>query len=496
MFLHDLTIKNVHEGLLNKEFSAFELAKEFFEYIEYKDKEIGAYLSLDKDGAYAAAEKTDIAIAKNEEIGLLAGVPLAIKDNILIEGLPATAGSKILENYRAAYDATVIEKLKKENAVFLGKTNMDEFAMGSSTENSAFGITKNPHDLKRVPGGSSGGSAAAVAAHMAVAALGSDTGGSIREPASFCGVVGLKPTYGSVSRYGLITMASSLDQIGPLTKTVEDAEILFDAIKGKDEFDSTSVNYELRMKNYELENIRKLKIGLPKEYFISGLDKEVERAAESAINPIKSLKLEFKEILLPHTKYALSCYYIIMPAEVSANLARFDGIRYGSRSKKAETFAELYKKTRGEGFGQETRRRIILGTFVLSSGYYDAYYAKAQKVRRLIKNDFDEAFKKVDVILTPVAPTSAFKIGEKTKDPLSMYLSDIFTIPVNLAGLPAISIPVRQETRDNSDGRPASEPRLQRRGRQGLPVGFQLIGKPFCEADILSLGKFYEKVVD
>ncbi|OGM91056.1 aspartyl/glutamyl-tRNA amidotransferase subunit A [Candidatus Wolfebacteria bacterium RIFCSPLOWO2_01_FULL_45_19] len=470
--LHDLTIKKVHDGLLSKEFSALELAKEFFEYIAYKDKEVGAYLTLDKDGAYVMAEKTDIAIAKGEEIGVLSGVPLAVKDNMLIEGLPATAASKILENYRAAYDATVIEKLKKENAVFLGKTNLDEFAMGSSTENSAFGITKNPHDLKRVPGGSSGGSAAAVAAHMAVAALGSDTGGSIRQPASFCGVVGLKPTYGAVSRYGLIALASSLDQIGPLTKTVEDAAILFNAIRGKDEMDATSVDLNLESGIWNLEKVRKLKIGLPKEYFVAGLDKEVEKAVQNAIDSIKSLKIEFKEISLPHTKYALSCYYIIMPAEASANLARFDGIRYGSRAKKAENLPELYKKTRGEEFGAEARRRIILGTFVLSSGYYDAYYAKAQKVRRLIKNDFDETFKEVDIILTPVAPTPAFKIGEKTEDPLSMYLSDIFTIPVNLAGLPAISIPVKTE----------------------LPVGFQLIGKPFCEADILSLGQFYEKI--
>jgi len=486
MKLHNLTIKKAHEGLLNKEFSAFELTKEFFEYIEYKDKEIGAYLLLDKDGAYAAAEKTDIAIAKGEKIGSLAGISLAIKDNILVEGLPATAASKILENYRAAYDATVVEKLKNEKAVFLGKTNLDEFAMGSSTENSAFGITKNPHDLKRVPGGSSGGSAAAISAHMAVAALGSDTGGSIRQPASFCGVVGFKPTYGAVSRYGLIAMASSLDQIGPITKTVEDAEILFDVIKGKDDFDSTSIiKREAGSMKHELEAVRKLKIGLPKEYFITGLDKEVEKEVRAAIDAIKSLKIEFKEISLPHTKYALSCYYIIMPAEVSANLARFDGMRYGSRAK-AENLSELYEKTRGERFGEEVRRRIILGTFVLSSGYYDAYYEKAQKVRRLIKNDFDKAFKEVDVILTPVAPTAAFKIGEKTSDPLSMYLSDIFTIPVNLAGLPAISIPVRQETR-NLSLRQADK-------RQVLPVGFQLIGKPFHEADILSLGKFYERI--
>ncbi len=485
MHLHDLTIKKVHEGLLKKEFSAFEITKEFFDYIAYKDKETGAYLSLDKDGALAAAEKVDVAIARGEEIGALAGTPLAIKDNILIEGLPATAASKILENYRAAYDATVIEKLKKEKAVFLGKTNLDEFAMGSSTENSAFQTTKNPHDSERVPGGSSGGSAAAVAAHMAVAALGSDTGGSIRQPAGFCGDVGLKPTYGAVSRYGLIAMASSLDQIGPITKTAEDAAILFKAIAGKDDFDSTTSekadSYGDELVNPRLQDIKNLKVGLPKEYFIDGLDSNVAAALQSAIGSLKSLGIQFKEVSLPHTKYALSCYYIIMPAEVSANLARFDGIRYGAKRQATsdKSLSDLYKKTRGEGFGKEVRRRIILGTFVLSSGYYDAYYAKAQKARRMIRDDFDSAFGDVDVILTPVAPTPAFKIGEKIDDPLSMYLSDIFTIPINLAGLPAVSIPVRQVTSDK---------------RQDLPIGFQLIGRPFREADILGVAQFYEKI--
>lgn len=476
MRLRDLTIKKFHDGLLKKEFSAFEIAKEFFDYIESADQKIGAFLSLAESEALAQAEKVDIALAKGEVIGDLAGIPLAVKDNILIEGRPATAASKILENYRAAYDATVIAKLKNAGAVFLGKTNMDEFAMGSSTENSAFKITKNPHDLERVPGGSSGGSAAAVAAHFAVAALGSDTGGSIRQPASFCGVVGLKPTYGAVSRHGLIAMASSLDQIGPLAKTVEDAAIIFKNISGIDEYDSTTVpaDYGDELLNPQLEKIKKFKIGLPEEYFISGLAPEVSKAMESAIASLKSLGIEFKEISLPNTKYALSCYYIIMPAEVSANLARFEGIRYGSRSE-AKNLLELYKENRGQGFGKEVQRRIMLGTFVLSAGYYDAYYSKAQKVRRLIKDDFDRAFEKVDVILTPVAPTPAFKIGEKSGDPLSMYLSDIFTIPVNLAGLPAISIPVDK--------------------RQGnLPIGFQLIGKHFREADILGIGQYYENL--
>ena len=477
MYLHDLTIKSFHEGLLAKKFTALEMAQNFFKWIGERDKEIGAFLSLDKEAAYLQAEKTDLEIAKGKPVEMLAGVPLAIKDNILIEGQPATAASKILENYKAAYDATVIKKLRQAGAVFLGKTNMDEFAMGSSTENSAFQKTKNPHDTTRVPGGSSGGSAAAVAAHMAVAALGSDTGGSIRQPADFCKIVGLKPTYGAVSRYGLIAMASSLDQIGPLAKTVEDAAYLFKTIHGQDIFDATSVaaNYGEELLNPSLENIRELKIGLPEEYFKGGLEKSIETKLNSVIKQLETLKLKFKKISLPHTKYALSCYYIIMPAEVSANLARFDGVRYSRSSNLRESASEnpresalrdLYFKSRSLGFGPETKRRIILGTFVLSSGYYDAYYAQAQKARALIKQDFEKAFKEVDIILTPVSPTPPFKLGEKVSDPLQMYLSDIFTIPVNLAGLPAITI----------------------------PPGFQLIGKHWREADILGLGQFYERI--
>lgn len=359
---------------------------------------------------------------------------------------------------------------------------MDEFAMGSSTENSAFQKTKNPCDLSRVPGGSSGGSAAAVAAHMALGALGSDTGGSIRQPAAFCGVVGLKPTYGAVSRYGLIAMASSLDQIGPLAHTVEDAAEIFNIIKGKDHYDATSVAFE--NKELSLSEMKNKVVGLPSEYFIEGLEPEVKTQVDEAIAKIKSLGLKIKPISLPHTKYALSVYYIIMPAEVSSNLARFDGIRYSPVNgvpRGVHSLAELYKKNRSVGFGAESKRRIILGTFVLSSGYYDAYYAKAQKVRALIKQDFNEAFKDVDIILTPVTPTRAFKFGEKTDDPLAMYLSDIFTIPANLAGLPAISIPVR-----SSMSLVASTP--------SLPVGFQLIGKHFHENDILSLGQMYERM--
>ena len=475
--LHDLTVKRFREGLENKEFSAYEIIKALFDYIDLRDKEVDAYLTLNRDNALEAAAKVDVAVAEGRELPPLAGVPLAIKDNMLIEGLPATAGSKILEHYTAAYDATVIKKLRGAGAIFLGKTNLDEFAMGSSTENSAFKVTKNPHDLTRVPGGSSGGSAAAVASHMAVAALGSDTGGSIREPAAFCGVVGMKPTYGAVSRYGLIAMASSLDQIGPIAKTVEDAAILFKQIAGHDPNDATSapdIVYGDDLLNPSLEKMRELTIGVPEEYFVPGMDEEVANAVQGAVKEFESLKVRVKKISLPHTKHALSVYYIIMPAEVSTNLSRFDGIRYGDRAK-AENLMDLYYRDRGAGFGPEPKRRIILGTFVLSAGYYDAYYAKAQKVRALIKKDFNEAFKSVDVILTPVAPTPAFKIGEKTDDPLQMYLSDIFTIPVNLAGLPGISIPVN--------------------GREGkLPIGFQLIGKPWHEADILGLGMFYERL--
>jgi aspartyl-tRNA(Asn)/glutamyl-tRNA(Gln) amidotransferase subunit A len=479
--LRDLTIKKFHEGLLAKKFSALEIAQAFFAHIKARDKEIGAYLTLTEELAARAAEAADLAIAKGEGVGGLAGVPLAIKDVILIADERATAASKVLENYVAAYDAGVIRKLKDEHAVFLGKTNMDEFAMGASTENSAFQVTHNPHDLERVPGGSSGGSAAAVAAHMAVAALGSDTGGSIRQPASFCGVVGLNPTYGAVSRSGLIAMTSSLDQIGPLTKTVEDAAILFKAIAGPDPMDATSApsEYGDELLNPDLGKIKKLTVGLPEEYFSGGIAPEVTREVEGAIEKLRSLGLRFKTVSLPHTKYGISCYYIVVPAEVSSNLARFDGIRYARAGKGAATLAELYREQKGRGFGTETKRRIILGTFVLSSGYYDAYYEKAQRVRTLIRRDFDEAFKQVDVLLTPVAPTPAFKIGEKADDPLAMYLSDVFTIPAKLAGVPAISIPTKPPG--------ALVPK-------GLPVGFQLIGKKWREADLLGIGQFYEKL--
>lgn len=474
MNIEDLTIKKFNKGFINKEFSALEVAEEFFRKIEKKDKEIGAYITLLKDEALLAAERADLALSRGEETSPLTGVPIAVKDNILIKGSRTTAASRILNNYVASYDAGVIKKLKKQMAVFLGKTNLDEFAMGSSTENSGLGLTRNPLDLDRVPGGSSGGSAAAVAAGEAVAALGSDTGGSIRQPAAFCGVVGLKPTYGAVSRHGLIAMASSLDQIGPITKTVEDAAILFNFIRGKDIYDATSRDFDFDEIGFnELKN---LTVGIPKEYFSDDLDRDVTEGVERAIQALKSLGLKFKEVSLPYTEYALACYYIIMPAEVSTNLARFDGIRY-NRTVEGKSLRDIYFKERGEGFGAEAKRRILLGTFVLSAGYYDAYYGKAQKVRALIKGDFDKVFKEVDLLVTPTTPTPAFKIGEKIKDPLSMYLSDIFTVPANLAGVPALSVPVSNYfSKDN------------------LPVSFQLIGNYWQESVILGVGRYYEKI--
>ncbi len=465
-----LTIRAFHDGLKSREFSAQEALEGLYEEIDEKDPEIGAYLSFGRDAARKEAERIDIMIADGKEIPLLAGVPLAIKDNILVKGEPCTAASKILKDYIAAYDATVIVKLRAQGVVFVGKTNMDEFAMGSSTENSAFKITKNPRDLSKVPGGSSGGSAAAVAADMAVAALGSDTGGSIRQPADFCGVVGLKPTYGAVSRYGLIPMASSLDQIGPLTKTVEDAALLFSAISGKDPHDATSVEktYGEELVNPKFEHIRAMTVGLPEEYFTDGIAKEVRERIEGVIAAIGSLKVRFKKISLPHTPHALAAYYTIMPAEVSSNLARFEGIRYARLPEVAAeaNILERYIQNRNHGFGNEAKRRIMLGAFVLSSGHYDAYYAQAQKVRALIRRDFDEVFKEVDMVLTPVSPSLPFALGEKKNDPVEMYLSDIFTVTANLAGLPALVV----------------------------PPGFQLIGKPFHEADILGLGMEYERI--
>ena len=444
--------------------------KAFLNRIGKLDKKISAFLTITEDSALLEAKKIDDLISAGKNISILAGIPLSVKDNILVDGVRTTCASKILKNYIAPYDATCIKKLKKLGAIILGKTNLDEFAMGASTENSAFFPTKNPHDLTRVSGGSSGGSAAAVAADLCCYALGSDTGGSIRQPASFCGVVGLKPTYGAVSRYGLVAFASSLDQIGPITKTAEDAKVVFNAISGKDSLDSTSV--ELRIKNYELR-IKDLRIGIPKEYFVEGMDKEVEKIIGQSIEKIEKMGAKIEEISLPHTKYVIPAYYLINTSEASANLSRYDGIKYGLSKTGNKNLLDVYLQSREDGFGDEVKRRIMLGTYALSAGYYDAYYLKAERIRTLIIEDFNAVFKKVDVILTPTAPTPAFKIGEKNTDSLSMYLCDIFTASVNLVGLPAVSVPVGFT-------------------KSRLPVGLQIIGKPFEENKILEISKIYE----
>ncbi len=468
------TISEIHKGFITKQFSSLELTRFYLDKIKKENDNLNDFLNLTEKLALEQVKKVDDKIAAGEKIGNLEGIPVAIKDNILVDGYKTTAGSKILENYIAPYDATVIKKLKEIGVVIIGKTNLDEFAMGSSTENSAFGPTKNPVDTSRVPGGSSGGSAAAVAANHCVVALGSDTGGSVRQPASFCGAVGFKPSYGMVSRYGLIAMASSLDQIGPIARTVEDAKLVFSAIRGKDQMDSTTVDSsKFRIQNSKLRN---LKIGIPKEYFSQGITKEVKEIIEKAIKRFEESGFKTTEVSLPHTEYALAAYYIIMPAEVSANLARYDGIKYGY-SASSEQLLEYYLKTRAEGFGDEVRRRIVLGTYVLSAGYYEAYYGKAQKVRILIKQEFEKIFNPsadgVDILLTPTSPTVAFKMGEK-KDPLSMYLSDIYTIPASLAGLPAISMPIGNV--------------------ENLPVGLQIIGPQFQDDLVLEVGKIYESI--
>ena len=464
MELTDLTIRAAHDGLAAKKFSATELTKSYLEKIEKENDKFFAYLSVATELAQAAALAADERIAHGGDIPLLCGIPMAVKDLIMVDGLKCTAASKILENYVAPYDATVIMKLKNEGAVILGKTNLDEFAMGSSTETSAYGPTRNPRDTERVPGGSSGGSAAAIAANLCVAALGTDTGGSIRQPASFCGIVGLKPTYGAVSRYGAIAYASSLDQIGPMAKTVEDAQTVFEAIRGRDEMDGTSVDLRI-----DVQLKPKYRIGVPKEYFIKGMDPRVEAVIRAKLADLEKRGHEIVEISLPHAEYALACYYIIATSEASANLAKFDGIRFGYSAPEAKDIEGIYLESRGRGFGPEVRRRIMLGTYVLSAGYYDAYYVRAQKVRTLIKRDFDKAFQGVDAIIAPVSPTPAFKIGEKTDDPLQMYLSDIFTISINLAGVPSLAVPCGEAG--------------------GLPVGLQVIGKHFDESTLFNIGK-------
>ena len=468
--LKDLTIKKAHESLAKGEYSAVELATAYIEQIKKTDKDIHAYLEVYAD-VIEQAKVADKKI-KDGTASILTGIPVAVKDNILIKGKVASSASKILENYTAAYDATVIEKLKKEGVVFIGRTNMDEFAMGGSTENSAYGPTKNPYDLERVPGGSSGGSAAAVASNEALVALGSDTGGSIRQPASFCGLVGLKPTYGAVSRYGVMAMGSSLDQIGPFGKTVADAETLFNAIKGEDKMDSTSLPEE---KFEKIPADKKFKIGVPRDFLnMGGIDKDVVANFEESLKKLRSLGHTIVDIALPNLKYSLAVYYVIVPAEVSSNMARFDGMRYGKRVSGVSGI-EDYFLSREVGLGREVKRRIIIGTYVLSSGYYDAYYNKANIVMEIIKNDYKKAFEKVDVIATPTAPSVAFKIGEKIDDPLQMYLEDIFTVPINLAGVPAISVPSGVKNINGKD----------------LPIGMQFIANHAREDMLFAIGKSF-----
>ena len=477
MDLNSLTISSTRAGIQERKFTAASLAEALYKKIEVEDGSIHAYLTLSKERALGKAAEIDALADKGAPLPPLAGVPVAIKDVMVTRGVRSTAGSKILGNFIPPYDCTAVSRLEQAGAVILGKTNCDEFAMGSSTENSAYGPVANPHDKTRVPGGSSGGSAAAVAARTAVAALGSDTGGSIRQPAAFCGVVGLMPTYGRVSRYGLIAFASSLDHIGPLTRSAKDAAIVLRHIAGRDPLDSTSA--DVPVPDYEAELDKptgKLRLGVPKEYFAEGLDAEVRAAVESAIQQFAKAGCEVVPISLPHTSYAIPTYYVVATAEASSNLARFDGVRYGYRTAGASTLSQMYRKSRDEGFGTEVKRRIMLGTYALSAGYYDAYYLKAQKVRTLLTRDFEDAFKQVDAIVTPSTPTPAFKLGEKTDDPLAMYLNDIYTVTADLVGIPGISVPCGKS-------------------KSGLPIGLQILGRHFDEATILRLAHLYEESV-
>ncbi|MBU4332541.1 Asp-tRNA(Asn)/Glu-tRNA(Gln) amidotransferase subunit GatA [Patescibacteria group bacterium] len=507
MQLNNLTISKTHEFLVNKEVSAAELLDLYLERIKKVDVRVKAFITVSEKEARKQAQKVDKKISRGEELGILAGIPVGVKDLFCTQGIKTTAGSKILENYLPPYESTTTQRLLAQDAVIIGKTNLDEFAMGSSTENSGFGPTYNPWDLGRVPGGSSGGSAAAVAADECVYALGTDTGGSIRQPASFCGVVGLKPTYGRTSRYGVIAMASSLDTIGHLTKTVEDAAIVLKYIAGHDENDATTPEIPVADCLEDLKkSIAGLKIGVPGEYFITGIDAQVKERVEEAIKKFKELGAEIIDISLPLTEYAVACYYIIQPAEVSSNLARYDGIKYGHSAKDTKDLLDVYLKSRAQGFGAEAKRRIMLGAYTLSAGYYDAYYLQAQKVRTLIKRDFENAFEKVDVILTPTSPTTAFKLGERADDPLQMYLADIYTVSLNLYGGPGISVPCgfidpvryslkkesttlkdKDKIGNNNEGKKLSN------GVDSLPVGLQLIGKHFDEAAILRAAWHYEK---
>jgi aspartyl-tRNA(Asn)/glutamyl-tRNA(Gln) amidotransferase subunit A len=473
MPLYFRTLTELADQLAAKTITSTELTQAVIARTKAVDFQVKAFNSFDEADALSQAAASDTRRAAGQARGPLDGIPIGFKDVIAVAGQPLTASSKMLANFISPYDATVTQKLKQAGAVCWGRLNLDEFAMGSSTENSAFHTTRNPYDLERVPGGSSGGSAAALAAGEAIATLGSDTGGSIRQPAALCNVVGLKPTYGLVSRFGLIAFASSLDQIGPFTRTVEDSALLLRAIAGHDERDSTSFKTEIPDYRAALqEKPGPWRIGIPKEYFGEGLDPEVAAAVQTAVEYYKSIGCEIKDVSLPHTEYGVGVYYIIATAECSSNLARYDGVRYGHRSKEAKDILDVYFKSRAEGFGPEVKRRIILGTYVLSSGYYDAYYLRAQKVRTLIRNDFLEAYKSVDVILTPTSPTPAFKRGAKA-DPLAMYLCDVYTIGVNLAGLPGISVPCGFS-------------------RGGLPIGMQLIGQPFREADLLAVANAYD----
>lgn len=474
--LKGMTIEKAHAHLMKGDFTSVELTEAYLDVIKNRDTEVHAYLEVFND-AVGSAREADKRIANGDK-GMLVGIPVAVKDNILIKGKIASAASKMLENYHATYDATVIEKLRREGVVFIGRTNMDEFAMGGSTENSAYGATKNPHDVTRIAGGSSGGSAAAVAMDGAVFSLGSDTGGSIRQPASFCGVVGLKPTYGSVSRYGVMAMGSSLDQIGPITKTVADSEIVFNAIRGRDVKDGTTISedtYEKIANNGKKKPI----IGIPR-HFLSGdgIDKGVMKAFDQAVQILKNDGYEIKEIKLPNISYSLMVYYIIMPAEVSANMARFDGMRFGLYKEGANGIQDYFESRRA-GLGREVIRRILLGTYVLSSGYYDAYYNRANAVRNMITEDFLEAFKSVDAIITPTAPSPAFKIGEKTSDPIAMYLEDIFTVTANLTGLPAISVPIKPQGAVEYSG-------------TNMPIGLQITARHGCESTLFEIGKDVE----
>ena len=475
MEITELTVHELQDKLKSKEISITDITKAYIERIEQKENDVQAFVTVLKDEALEQAKDIQEKVETGKIKGEFAGIPIGIKDNMCTKGIKTTCSSRMLENFISPYDATVVEKIKNENIIDLGKLNMDEFAMGGSTEYSYFKKTKNPWNLNKVPGGSSGGSAAAVAANMVPWALGSDTGGSIRQPSSFCGVVGLKPTYGLVSRYGLVAFASSLDQIGPITKDVQDAAMLLNIIAGHDERDSTSANREKVDYTKALTgNVKGLKIGVPKEFFGEGINEEVKASLQKAIEKYKELGAQVEEFSLDIAKYALATYYIIACAEASSNLGRFDGIRYGYRTPEYKDLKDLYRKSRSEGFGPEVKRRIILGTYVLSSGYYDAYYKKTQKVRTLVMNEFNKGFEKYDVILTPTSPTVAFDLGSKTNDPLEMYLADICTVSVNIAGLPGISIPSGVDS-------------------EGMPIGMQLIGNRFCEETILNAAYTYQQ---